>query len=216
MKRAFLLLILLIVSGFSLGQKKDEELKKLADWMAGSWDTFKQADEDEEEDAPYKHVRAILHVIPIEIPELAEKGFVFYVENQLAEERKRPYRQRVYWLFRADDGRITLRIFKISNEKDFVNAHKNPQALQSLTFERLSVEEGCDLIYEKINDELYRGRLLKDRACKSKFRGATYVHSESELSPNRWMNLDQGFDDEGNHRWGPPPGTVGHIFLKRK
>lgn len=213
MRASFLALALLFSASFA--QTVDKEIKTLGTWMTGSWDTFKQVDEDEEKGTEYRHARAILHVIPVQIPELNKTGLSFYVENQLAEMRTKPYRQRIYWLFRDDKGKIRLKFFKIRNQEQFINAHKKPEVLRNLKFEMLTAEEGCDLIYEKVSEKLYRGKLAEPKACKSSLRGATYVYSESEISPDRWVNLDQGFDDVGNHKWGPPPGTIGHIFLRR-
>ncbi|GEM_PF-907981 len=39
--------------------------------------------------------------------------------------------------------------------------------------------------------------------------------SQVELTPTTLMSLDQGYDDAGNSKWGPPPGNVGYIFTKR-
>lgn len=192
---------------------RDKEVRDLGKWMTGNWDTFAQVEEDEATDTKYKHIRALLHVVPITISELKD-GLTFYVENQDSASRPRPYRQRIYWLFRQN-GKIILRIFRIKDDKDFINAHKNPSVLKILTFDRLTAEEGCDLTYEKVNKNLYKGSNGMSKTCKSTLRGATWTHSESEISPDKWVNLDQGFDDANNHKWGPPPGTVGHIFRRR-
>ncbi len=182
--------------------------------MTGSWDTFAQVEQDEENDNKYKHIRAILHVVPHEMSELKD-GLAFYVENQDSANRPRPYRQRIYWLFRSN-SKITLRIFRIRDDKEFINSYKYPSILKTLAFDRLTAEEGCDLTYEKVNKKLYKGKTNGGKACKSTLRGATWTYSESEISPTFWINLDQGFDNANNHKWGPPPGAVGHIFRKRK
>lgn len=208
----FFTLAALAATGFA--QKPDREMALLASWMTGSFDTFEQVDADEEADAKYRHVRALLHVVPVSIPEL-KGGHALYVENQLAEQRTKPYRQRVYFLTRVD-GRINLSIFRISGESDFANGHKNKAALDGLTFAKLTREEGCDLTFSRTGKTIFKGSNFGGRKCRSALRGATHTSSESEVSDGRWVNLDQGFDDEGNHKWGPPPGTVGHIFIRRR
>jgi hypothetical protein len=205
---------LILLSGILSANAQDKDLEKLGKLMTGSWDTFAQVEEDEANDTKYKHIRALLHVVPISVKGL-DSGLAFYVENQDSANRPRPYRQRVYYLFRQD-GKITLRIFRIKDDKGFINAHKNPGVLKTLTFDPLTAEEGCDLTYEKAGKNLYKGKTLGGKSCKSTLRGATWTYSESEISKEKWINLDQGFDDEGNHKWGPPPGTVGHIFRRRK
>ena len=207
-------LFLIMFFATSAAFAQDKDIKLLGKWMTGSWDTFAQVDADEAADLKYRHIRALLHVAPVVIPEL-KNGLAFYVENQQAESRTKPYRQRIYFLSRLD-GEITLQIYKISKAEDFVNAYKRADLLKNLTFSGLTKEDGCDLIYKKIGKTLFKGKTNGGKACRSNLRGATYTYSESEISPVKWINLDQGFDDAGNHKWGPPPGTIGHIFVKRK
>ncbi len=211
-KSFILLAILLLNSAVIFAQ--DSEINLLGKWITGSWDTFAQVEQDEENDTKYKHIRALLHVVPVSINELKD-GLAFYVENQDSANRPRPYRQRIYYLFRQN-GKIILRIFRIKDDKDFINAHKNPSTLKTLTFDRLTAEEGCDLTYEKVNKNLFKGKTTGGKSCKSTLRGATWTHSDSEISADKWTNLDQGFDDVDNHKWEPPPGTVGHIFRRAK
>lgn len=190
-------------------------MKRVASWMTGDFDTFAQVERDEANDTQYKHIRALIHVAPVSIAGM-ENGLAFYVENQSSADRPRPYRQRVYVMKRGANGKILVEIYKIKDDKDFINAYRKPELLQKLIFERLIREEGCDITFAKASDNLYKGAAGENRTCKSNLRGATFMMSHVELSPTEWMNLDQGFDEAGNHKWGPPPGTVGHIFIKRK
>ena len=206
-------MILMLFCSLNSAFSQDREIKTLGSWMTGSWDTFAQVEADEEADAKYRHTRALLQVTPVKIPEFTN-GLTLYVENQAAETHTKPYRQRVYFFSRIN-GKITLQIYRINQAEDFINARKNPNLLKNLTFERLTKEVGCDLVYEKTKNT-FKGKIVDAKSCKSTLRGATYTYSESEISKDRWLNLDQGFDDAGNHKWGPPPGTVGHIFRKRK
>lgn len=214
MRLIFSLLAMSALTVATLAQKRDRDLAELAAMMTGSFDTFEQVDADEEADSKYRHIRALLHVTPIVLPEFKD-GFAFYVENQTAEQRTKPYRQRVYFLSWMG-GKINLSIFRIGNESEFVNAHKKKASLRTLTFGRLTKEEGCDLTYERVGESMFKGGNGGGANCRSNLRGATRTNSESEISKGRWVNLDQGFDDAGGHKWGPPPGTVGHIFIKRK
>jgi CpeT protein len=194
---------------------KDKDLKKIAKWMTGTFDTFAQVEQDEAANAAYQHTRALVWVVPVEIKGFDANGIAFYVENQAANARNKPYRQRVYFLNRVN-GKPVMQIYKIRNDSDFVNAYARTDKFKNLTFDRLTRETGCDITFEKKSEKLYVGTAGEGRTCKSNLRGATYALSKTELSPNKWINLDQGFDDDGAHKWGPPPGTIGHIFLRRK
>lgn len=196
--------------------RNDKEMKRLASWMTGSFDTFAQVEADEASDAPYKHIRALVHVTPVNIAGM-ENGLAFYIENQASGDRPRPYRQRVYIMKRgATDKIIVVEMYKIKDDKDFVNAYQKTELLQKLTADRLIREEGCNMTFVKADDSLYKGTAGENKTCKSSLRGSTYMMSHTDLSPTKWVNLDQGFDDAGNSKWGPPPGTVGHIFIRRK
>ncbi len=199
---------------FAQNSTKDKDLKKLAEWMTGSFDTFAQVNADEEADAKYRHIRATLQVVPIKIAGLRD-ALALYIENAAAEIRTKPYRQRVYVL-RRQNGKIIVEIHKISKPEDFTGAHKNPKLLESLTIERLMHEQGCDMTFQKVNANLYKGSAGTNKTCKSTLRGATHTVSNTEITRTQITNLDQGFDDEGNHKWGPPSGVIGHIFIKRK
>lgn len=192
---------------------QSRELKLLGKWITGSFDTFAQVDADEEAETLYRHMRALLRVVPLELPE-AGSGLAFYVENQAAETRSKPYRQRVY-VFEDDNGAIRLRLFKIDDPTPFVNAHKRPLALRGLRFSMLAEEKGCAMTFRR-DGRKFVGRSVDAKQCRSGIRGADYVLSQSEIFEDRIINLDQGFSADGEHKWGPPPGVIGHIFVKRK
>jgi catechol 2,3-dioxygenase-like lactoylglutathione lyase family enzyme len=195
--------------------KADAELDKLAGWMTGVFDTFAQVRQDEAANTSYKHVRAILKVTPLNIAGMNDNGArTLYYEQALAESEDKPYRQGIYFLAR-ENGTIVNRGLRIADAAEFVGAHRNPDILKKITKERLTPIAGCDVVFTKINDERYQGVMGLHGSCKSTLRGATHMTSLGELTPTYQITLDQGFDDAGAHKWGPPPGTVGHVFAKR-
>lgn len=200
--------------GVAQDAAKDKDLRRLAVWMTGSFDTFAQVNRDEEADAKYRHIRATLQVVFVKISGL-NNALALYIENAAAETRTKPYRQRIYVL-KKQNGSIIVEIHKIDKPEDFTNAHKNLKLLESLTLARLTHEPGCDMTFQKVGDKLYKGAAGTNKTCKSILRGATHTVSNTEISEAQITNLDQGFDDAGAHKWGPPPGTIGHIFVKRK
>lgn len=204
-----------IVTAQKVKPPKDKEIRKIARMMTGTFDTFAQVEEDERQSLPYMHTRALVYVVPIAITGMAPGGAAFYVENQAANARNKPYRQRVYYLERIS-GNVVMHVYKIKTDADFVNAYQKPEVFKNLTVDRLVQEQGCDITFQKAKNGTYLGVAGEDKTCKSSLRGATYTTSKTELSENQWTNLDQGFDDTGAHKWGPPPGTIGHIFLRRK
>jgi hypothetical protein len=193
----------------------DPELDRLAEWMSGEFDTFAQVEEDEARGAEYTHLRVVMRIVPVTVKGLSETARAFYVEQAAAEAQDRPYRQRVYLLQRRD-GRPVNRIYRLRDPERFVGAHADPDRLSTLASGDLELSEGCDLVWTRAHDGLYRGVAGAERSCPTSLRGATWALSRVEMTPTTLTSLDQGFDDEGQHRWGPPPGVIGHVFVKRQ
>jgi hypothetical protein len=138
---------------------------------------------------------------------------VFYLEQALAGQTDKPYRQRLLVFERTAPGTATLWDFRITDPEDLVGAPLDK--LNAINPVRLIREAGCEVVWVRVDRELYKGSAGASRSCKSQLREATHVISYSELTPQTLISLDQGFDDAGAHKWGPPPGVIGHIFRKR-
>ena len=206
-----------LVAAFSLGRAAapgPAGFSDFARWLPGSYDTFRQAGDDEARGTPYRHVRAVLTIVALDGESLGFAGKpVFYLEQALDGQLAQPYRQRVLVLDAGTSGAATLWDYRIANPADLVSA--TPEKLRALTHERLSREAGCELTWVRVDRELYKGSAGAGGSCHTEVRGATHVFSYSELTPGTLTSLDQGFDDSASHRWGPPPGVIGHIFRKR-
>lgn len=192
----------------------DPDLEQVAAWMAGEFDTFAQVDGDEASKAPYTHLRAVMRIVPVTICGLSEAGRAFYVEQAAAVSEERPYRQRVYLLSRRD-GRLVNRIYRIQAPERLVGAWAEPAKLARLSVDQLLPDEGCDLVWTAAGDGRYAGVAGEGRTCRNSLRGATHALSRVEMTPRSITSLDQGFDDAGAHKWGPPPGAQGHVFARR-
>lgn len=195
---------------------KDDELATLARWMTGSFDTFAQVEADLAAGAAYTHLKAVMHIVPVTIAGLTSPGAVtLYVEQAAADAQHAPYRQRVYLLTRRD-GALVNRTFRIVEPQRLAGAHARPELLTQLAPEQLTLEAGCDLVWTRIGPELYSGVAGIGGSCSTTWRGAAYTVSQVLMTPTTITSLDQGFDAQGRHVWGPPPGTVGHVFRKRE
>lgn len=194
----------------------DHHLERIASWMAGSFDTFQQVAEDQAARAGYVHLRAVMHIAPVALPWLTDgdRARAFYVEQAAADTEDRPYRQRLY-LLTTLNGALVNRIYRIHEPADLVGAHVRSELLARLSPERVRLEEGCDLVWVPVDEYRYQGVTGLRGGCPSGLRGATHTISLVELTADHILSLDQGFDDTGAHRWGPPPGTVGHFFRRR-
>lgn len=209
MLRRALPIVLLLAAPARAG---DDDLARVAEWMAGDFDTFAQVARDEAEGAAYRHVRAVLRVVPASVASLP--GRVFYLEQALADAEDRPYRQRIVLLTRHD-GRLVNRLYRMKRPEAYVGAWRDPKRLDALGPAELDLDEGCDLVWTRAGDASFAGVAGEGRTCRTALRGATHVVSRVELTAGGITSLDQGFDDTGAHRWGPPPGAAGHVFARR-
>ena len=193
----------------------DGEMVRLATWMTGTFDTFEQVAADEAAKAGYVHMRVVMHIVPARIAGLSTPDTVtLYVEQAAADTPEAPYRQRVYHVTRRE-GALVNRTYRLTEPAAFVGAHARPELLAKLTADGLSLEEGCDLVWTRIDHALYSGIAGLNGTCRTSWRGATRATSQVLLAPGSITSLDQGFDDAGVQRWGPKPGTIGHVFRRR-
>jgi hypothetical protein len=193
-----------------LAQAPDREMNRLARWLPGSYDTFAQATADSARGAAYRHVRAVLRIIPIAIQGMSGETRAYYLEQALDGQENAPYRQRVIVLRRID-GDIVSELYRVRDPAAFL-AFDGRRVIEPTTLNR---EFGCDAKWMRVSDETYRGFVGREGRCPSTLRGATHTVSSFELTSQRFTTLDQGLDDAGVVRWGPPTGELGHIFVKR-
>jgi len=193
----------------------DGEMVRVATLMTGTFDTFEQVAADEAAKSEYVHMRVVMHIVPAWIAGFSTPDTVtLYVEQAAADALDAPYRQRVYHVVRRE-GALVNRIYRLTEPAAFVGAHARPEILANLTADRLSLEDGCDLVWTRIDSHLYLGIAGLNGTCRTSWRGATRATSQVLLTPGSITSLDQGFDDAGVQKWGPKPGTVGHVFRKR-
>lgn len=190
------------------GLLRAEDFGDFLAWLPGVYRTDQQAAEDEAAQRGYRHVRARLRIVRLPASSLIGGGSpAFYLEQALAGQEDKPYRQRIV-VFEAG----VLKDFRITDAQDLVGA--SAETVGKVDPARLVRELGCEVSWQRVDGGLYKGSAGAGRSCKSSLRGATHVISYSELTPNTLTSLDQGFEDAGGHKWGPPPGVIGHIFRK--
>ncbi len=188
----------------------DAELTTIAAWLPGTFDTFAQAAADESSGATYQHVRAVLTITPVALTTSEPEAFAFYLEQALEGQERAPYRQRVIVL-RRRNGAIINELYRPRDARSLVGF----RGVTPLSLDDFDRETGCDASWERASDSTFRGSAgVRDR-CASTLRGATHARSTFALSRDVFVTLDQGLDDGGGVRWGPPLGVQGHVFVKR-
>ncbi|MBK8847232.1 MAG: chromophore lyase CpcT/CpeT [Bacteroidetes bacterium] len=179
------------------------DVGKLAESMAGSYNSAKQS----EKDTSYYNI--VLHMVPIWPNE--KNGKYLYVEQAMATQMDKPYRQRVYHLQLADDSTITSTVFEISSASTFINAWKLPHVLEQLTSDSLISRQGCAIYLRKNEDGNFVGS-TKAKECLSTLRGAAYATSEVVIYKSKMVSWDRGWNAEDKQVWGAV--KAGYQFIK--
>jgi hypothetical protein len=138
-----------LVAAFSLGRAAAPEPAGFSDsarWLPGSYDTFRQAGDDEARGTPYRHVRAVLKIVALDGESLGFAGKpVFYLEQALDGQLAQPYRQRVLVLDAGAFDVATLWDYRIANPElrmpisvVFCTRHKNDNISLACSLEYLA------------------------------------------------------------------------------
>lgn len=149
----------------------------------------------------------------VEIWKHRSDGRWIYVEQAIAENLNKPYRQRVYKLTEQEDGSVRSRIFSVPNPQRFIGDYENHTLLALLSPDSLIAHEGCDVILIKITNTTFKGSTDEGK-CVSNRSGAAYTTSEVILTDDKMISWDRGFDENGRQVWGATKG--GYVFKKVK
>lgn len=201
--KQFFLLIILSVFVISCESKptEDLELKELFSLMQGSYNSANQAAQD----SSYYNIS--LHMYPI----WKDKGNYLYVEQALNRMQQRPYRQRVYKVTRLNDSLFSSAIYTIPHDSLWIGKWKTPEDFDRISPEYLVERTGCEVLLKRLGSTHFKGE-TGIKTCESSLRGASYATSEVEITAQKIVSWDRGFDSMGNHVWGAE--KAGYIFDK--
>ena len=175
------------------------DIVTLARWMAADFSNQEQAFEN----PPFfAHIRVCMRPLPAQIL----SGVSFYVEQAYDYILNNPYRVRVLNLMEAN-SRIEIENYTIKEEKQFYGASREPQRLQSLSSDRLEKLPGCNMVVEWTGHS-FKGKVEPGKGCMVVRQGRnTYLDSEFEIDPNKFISLDRGRDPKTDeHVWGSVAG----------
>ncbi len=200
MKTLITLLIFLFTLQFSSGQSDD--LKMLAEYMAGSYSSTEQHKKDS---ANYFDIRLQIE----RIWKSNTDGYWFYVEQAVAEYADKPYRQRIYHLTETKEGVFSSVVYTMEQPLRFT--HKPELVDSALAPDSLIEREGCTVILQKQAEGKFVGS-TDGKKCPSDRSGASYATSEVTILKDELHSWDRGYNEKDEQVWGATQG--GYVFIK--
>ena len=179
-------------------------MEPLLSWFTGEFSSREQASYDN------RFTSAELRLVEI-WP--GYKGFRWvYAEQFLTERAVRPFRQRIYRFSLVPDGRILMAELTMPRAIDFAGAWRQPELLDSLTPQQLSLRQGCEIWLTRQPSGEYAGH-SKVGSCSTNFGGASTLVQYLWIGPHSVRLLDRASDTEAHQRWGSP--GEGYVYLRR-
>ena len=172
----------------------------LVSWMTGGFSSAAQAAGDSD----FFDIR--LHMVPI-WPD-RDDGAWLYVEQAVAGELERPYRQRVYHVTEVAAGLFQSKVYTFEDPLRFAGARHEDDPLTGLSPDDLTARDGCSILMRRRGDRFIGSTL--GSLCTSEMRGASYATSEVIITAHGLISWDRGWDADGHQVWGAEKG--GYIF----
>jgi len=189
---------------FSFSSFPQNYMDYLVEYMVGSFSSAEQA----EKDTNYFNIELEM----VQIWKDRTDGPWFYIEQAVAENKDKPYRQRVYQLKNRDDLRIESIVYTLPDPLRFAGDYKKEFPLLRITPDSLKLREGCGVLLYMDDNGYFEGSTV-DKNCSSDLRGASYTTSEVIIYKDKLISWDRGFNENGEQVWGATEG--GYIFKKK-
>lgn len=180
-----------------------EELATLLGWMTGYFSSAQQA----EKDSDYFDIRLRM----VQIWKDRKDGYWLYVEQAIAGNEEKPYRQRVYNIRVRDDSTFESVVYALPEPLRFAGKWNDDEPLYPLNIDSLLLRDGCNVFLRKVGSIAFTGGTI-GKGCISDIKGAAYATSEVTISKNQIISWDRGFDADGNQVWGARKG--GYVFKR--
>jgi CpeT/CpcT family (DUF1001) len=171
------------------------DIVTMARWMAADFSNQEQAFENP---PMFAHIRVCMRPLPFELL----SGISVYLEQAYHFEINQPYRTRVL-KFVAEDDRIIVENYAISEKEEFYGASRDIKRLETLTADRLQLLPCCNFFVEWTGNS-FKATIEPGKGCMVERNGKqTYLDSTFEVSEAGLRSLDRGYDPQTDeHLWG--------------
>lgn len=184
---------------------KQKDVKEVLSRMCGNFSTEAQSKSDT------NFYNISLHMV--QFWKNNKNGYWLYIEQALASDMNRPYRQRVYHLYLNNDSVIASTVYELKNVKQYIGAWKDLEKFKDFANDSLVMRQGCEILYHRNEDHTYSGS-TPGIECLSSLRGALYSTSFVTLYEDKILIWDRGWNEEKQQVWGSTNGA--YIFVKEQ
>jgi CpeT protein len=155
-----------------------------------------------------------IHLRMVPIWKQSPTAFYLYVEQAVTTSLNKPYRQRIYEVVKETDSTFVSYIYELPNDSLYIGAQADSPLFSKLKPADLTKKDGCEvrLTYNE-SLSMFSG-YTGENTCPSNRQGASYATSIVEITEERMISWDRGFDSGGNQVWGATKG--GYIFDKKR
>jgi hypothetical protein len=194
--------------------KLKTKLDKAAYMIRGSYSSESQHTKE-----PLGFYHIIMHIYPIW--EERTDGRWFYVEQALSSLQNEPYRQRIYKLNMIGRDTVTSDVYNIPEPERFVGAWKClvnkslPDAFKKLKASELTSLDGCTVYLTQNGEAGFKGG-THSGSCTSKVKDSKFMISEIDMTLDKLVTWDRGYNDKGVQVWGAKSGYIFDALSKCK
>ena len=182
---------------------------EFAETIAGIYDNFEQSQENPKD---FARINIIFRPLPWQI----FNGPGFYSEQHYDYAPWSPYRQGIHRLVNhcTESDTFIMENFGYIDMKRLAGSGRNPELLQSLRNNCLTMRCGCAMHFKTKKSRQYIGSVEPGKKCMIPRNGQiTYLVSEVEVTEHSWTSRDRGYDPNTNKQiWGSEHGKL--IFKK--
>ncbi|MBD2104630.1 chromophore lyase CpcT/CpeT [Leptolyngbya sp. FACHB-261] len=171
----------------------------LARWLAGDFSNQAQAFEN----PPfYAHIRVCMRPLPVELL----GGIGLFVEQAYDYMLNDPYRVALLKIITVED-RLEIENYGLKDSTPYYGASRDLSRLSKLTPAECEKRPGCNM-HVQWTGHSFKGNVEPGKACMVFRNGKnTYLETQFEVGPDRFVSLDRGFDPETEQMvWGSVAG----------
>ena len=147
----------------------------------------------------------------VRIWETRTDGYWLYVEQAMAAELAKPYRQRIYNVAPSGDASaVIVRIMELPNAADRVGAWQTPGLFDGDKVESLTERQGSAVTLRWKGD--HWDGCTNGKECVSNWKGAAYATSCVSIYADHMETLDRGYNAQDEQVWGSKKGP--YVFKR--